>query len=373
MSLHVTMSMWVLLGILLRATALGFLSFPSPRNVGSSCEHCATGASVCGNGANSHWNASWEPSNKMSATISYMTVLYENSVLTVGLYIKASPGGTFVLELCEDPGEVIEESCFKRLQRDPTDTKRSPIISTRPEVVWVTTSEKCVYSHKPELDNPMFFKFLIPDNIQSDHAILRFNWQMSIACCPHKYLCADTYHSDLASFSTVDNGHLCMIASMAPEIQVCGDDCPNNREAGCLLDYTYIRNCADVRIKSPSDCTQSNGDCTWTDRDVAEVVSFPGTCGSSLTGVLADCENIVAATKEDFQLCVRLCHSIFSDPQGSAAFWCRLAGNCDLLSCTAAYSYGKCSAPTSRQAFIAERNTTTQQITITGEPTIGGR
>lgn len=324
------------------ASGMGYMEFPLSRNVNSYCPQCANGFGVCGNGLSSQWNDSMEPSNRLSSTVEQMTVLYAGGSITIGIYIMASAGGVAVLELCTNPGDVIEESCFKRLERDPGDVKMSPYLDNLPTHLWFTTDTRCTDIHTPAMGNPLRFTFKIPDDAVSEHAILRFNWQTSTSCCAHPSICDATFDDRLKGFGykeLIDGEEvLCTLEpSLSPP---CGGDCPNAKDFGCNVSNSFIRNCADVVIRSKNECS---GDALCPNvREGNEAIVYPGNCGAKLTGNLEDCNAMRAFPSADSAFCAALCQELFVDHLPSYSLWCKLHGHCHKPTCAAAYSWGKC-------------------------------
>eukprot|EP01055_Gregarina_sp_Pseudo9_P005443 Gregarina_sp_Pseudo_9__5442@NODE_681_length_2382_cov_9_919761_g644_i0_p2_GENE_NODE_681_length_2382_cov_9_919761_g644_i0NODE_681_length_2382_cov_9_919761_g644_i0_p2_ORF_typecomplete_len338_score51_43LPMO_10/PF03067_15/2_2e07_NODE_681_length_2382_cov_9_919761_g644_i013372350 len=330
---------WMIVRLSL-AWGMGYMVFPPTRNLRSGCPHCATGKGVCGNGDKSVWNESLEPSNLLSSTMYGKTVLYSEGIIEIAFYIKATTGGVFVAELCPNPGEVIEDSCFRRLKQHAQSV--SPILPEVPTHVWLTTTAECMDSHKEELENPVTVTFEVPPGMETEHGILRFWWQLPILCSPHEYLNKDTFDSTLMRFTyqdvTAEGGPLTCDILPLENLALCGTDCPSV-DPGCNQDHTHIKNCADVVVRPHTECLATDNCPAVT--LVNGVVEYPGDCRAIL-GDISLCNTLQADSDYDKDLCTQLCREIYGNPTGSASFWCRLRGLCALQQCAVAYSDGKC-------------------------------
>eukprot|EP01057_Protomagalhaensia_wolfi_P000284 Protomagalhaensia_wolfi_Nauph_80__283@NODE_1159_length_1690_cov_10_382798_g885_i0_p1_GENE_NODE_1159_length_1690_cov_10_382798_g885_i0NODE_1159_length_1690_cov_10_382798_g885_i0_p1_ORF_typecomplete_len363_score53_49_NODE_1159_length_1690_cov_10_382798_g885_i0691157 len=341
--------------------SMGLMSFPRPRNAKMVCAHCATGHGICGNGLESQWYTSDEPSLAVSSLTTSRTILYPGSKLTIGVYVYANPAGAFVVELCTgvDLMQELTHDCFKRLLRDPDANDWSPVlVDEAPYHAFITTTIDCTKSRIPPAP-PLLYTFVIPDDTPPGNAVLRFYWQMGASCCAHREICSSTYNDIFHRFSFLDShtGSKCTIDPLSAGLSLCGPDCPDATDSGCLRHYDFIRNCADVRIKASTEpCTQPNGDCSHTSPDYHEREGAEKVCPDFDT---ADCQSVhaISGTSEDLALCQSLCHDIPNQPY--AILWCHFGGFCDLDECTSQYSYGKCTATQSTEGTTTESPTQT--------------
>eukprot|EP01056_Protomagalhaensia_sp_Gyna25_P001440 Protomagalhaensia_sp_Gyna_25__1439@NODE_1728_length_1582_cov_29_340246_g1417_i0_p1_GENE_NODE_1728_length_1582_cov_29_340246_g1417_i0NODE_1728_length_1582_cov_29_340246_g1417_i0_p1_ORF_typecomplete_len272_score24_80RPA_interact_N/PF14766_6/0_84_NODE_1728_length_1582_cov_29_340246_g1417_i04101225 len=253
----------------------------------------------------------------------------------------------------------LRQDCFKRLRRDPDAEDWSPVLVDKaPYHAFMTTTAACVDGRTPPAP-PLLYTFLIPDDTPPGNAVLRFYWQMGASCCAQREICSSTYNHVFREFSFLDphSGSRCSIGPSGRGLSLCGPDCPDPTDRGCLLHYDFIRNCADVRVKDSTEpCTQPNGDCSHTSPENNEREPVDKGCPNFDT---ADCASVYASsgTAEDFALCQSLCKDIPGQP--SATVWCHYGGFCHLAECTSQYSYGKCmaSGPASVESSTAESST----------------
>lgn len=217
------------------------MNFPLTRNVliPHDCSTCANeGQSVCG--GLGQWKANNVEASKLNSVYTTpLTNLVAGGKVDIELFFKQAHKGHFALELCANPESTITETCFKRLDRDPSDTRYSPYL---PEVAdhFFLPENTCLTSGITEM-NPLRARFLIPDTTISEHAVLRWYWQTGNSCDSSLYNKRDPL-TPVHEWSAQINGRTCRSAISNIGI-LCGDDCPRKP---CRMEQW--KNCADVKI-----------------------------------------------------------------------------------------------------------------------------
>eukprot|EP01053_Blabericola_migrator_P003725 Blabericola_migrator_1__3724@NODE_2114_length_3249_cov_615_548397_g1339_i0_p2_GENE_NODE_2114_length_3249_cov_615_548397_g1339_i0NODE_2114_length_3249_cov_615_548397_g1339_i0_p2_ORF_typecomplete_len401_score43_49LPMO_10/PF03067_15/3_9e22LPMO_10/PF03067_15/3_1e03KAR9/PF08580_10/6_2_NODE_2114_length_3249_cov_615_548397_g1339_i019993201 len=244
-----SLSLILLAGLALftqKAEAHGAMISPQSRNMKTThyCPQCANGSGVCGAGSDGQWPADTSASAQLDGSYTTsLTSLTPGGTVEVEVYITAAHMGHFVVELCPNPGSTITDDCFTtRLERDPTDERYAPYLSSDPTVTpFVDNSCATTFTQS----SPLKVRYLVPNNISSNHAILRWYWQTGNSCKSMKM------PSSASSWSASINGQTCKIPSSSASS--CGSNCPTSSCSG-----EQFKNCADVKISGSSSSGNSS-------------------------------------------------------------------------------------------------------------------
>jgi len=339
--------------------------FPRARNVETShtCPTCANGPSVCGAGSGSQWHADEPAANlKNSIYTSKAPVkLVAGGMIEVELQFSAAHMGHFVVELCANPGDEITNECFTRLERDPTDNRFGPYLAETPEVFYLPENS-CVQTFLN--DKALLARFIMPEGVSSEHAILRFHWQSGNSCDASKHAWIQTVDPTIREWSNILYGNDCRAAT-SNLWAVCGEDCPNLDCRG-----EQFRNCADVEIidgdKStivrsgvPYPGAPESGPAPGSPRSTLPPRSSTTTSTSTTTtfkeegpkqtppsdgpSEIDNCVNTIDAVQEHYVgLCQEYCRQ-YADPSSFGRTWCDAAGvPNDLLACVRTHQSSVC-------------------------------
>lgn len=354
----------------LQSFANARLLFPQSRNQKTphDCPHCANGDAVCGAGG--EWRADETASDRLLSR--YTTDLVRLvagrrvEVAFDGKTLATYHGGTFVLELCVPPVDrdadpiayarhTLAESCFFRLERDPTDDRFSPPIVEQTSYGFLPLFEPTSFRRRySTADTNVKMIYRIPEVVNGpSHGILRWYFQPNHMCLSSNYLTMPATDNRIAYFRTVNGLPLQLTTIRTP----CGDDCP---ATSCAR--PRFKNCADVLIDAP----RADDPAVVTPEEGAGVAPVDDVCVAVLTHEksLADCEASVTFRGVDEGLeshergvlerrgwrgpwetalqegCENMCQKVQDDR--AITDLCVAAGICDLAECAVFWASRSC-------------------------------
>lgn len=330
------------------------MSFPPARNYVTqyNCPTCANGPSVCGSGPGSQWPADDVAASSLRSSFTTPKVqLVAGGKVQIEAFFSAPHGGFFVLELCPNPGEIITDDCFARLERVETDRTYGPYVASKPTHFFLPDNT-CV--GKLMERTPLKALFKIPEGVTSDHAILRWTWQSGNSCDATPEQFAQSLDPAISSWKNRLNGIECKAAT-SNMWSPCGDDCPNS---DCLGERFHT--CSDVAVVTGDASTTVTSLNAMTEKGPYEKPSAPGgSSGSGMGGGMGSgnaeesepaptfiptgdsaidkCKSQVRGLSPQWQtLCQDYCAE-YAKPDSFGHLWCSQRGLTDLYDCVSQF------------------------------------